>query len=140
MTGVRDIYAALSEMAVGDVVCRNLDEIKLEVAPADCPIRLLLPSTEGEMNFVGIGPTSRVAWRIRDLCLWQPMRAGTGIEQCGDDMLAYLELYQAGVRALRNPTTGSSITNVVYTMSPVAWANSDFWAIDIILEVEEYDP
>jgi len=66
--------------------------------------------------------------------------AGTGIEQCADDMLGYLELYQAAVRSLRNPTAGSSITSVVYTMSPVAWANSDFWAIDIILEVEEYDP
>ena len=137
---LRDIYAALSEMAVGDVPCRNLDEIKLDVSPADCPTRLLLPSTEGEMGFVGLGPTSRVAWRVRDLCLWQPVMAGTGIQQCADDMLGYLELYQAAVRALRNPTSGSSIVGVTYQMGPVAWADSDFWAIDIILEVEEYDP
>jgi hypothetical protein len=101
---------------------------------------MLLPATEGEQGFIGIGQLTRITWRIRDLCLWQPIQSGTGIEQCADEMLAYLELYSAAIRALRNPTAGSSITNVVYTMSPVPWADGDFWAIDIILEVEEYDP
>jgi len=135
---IRDIYFALSEMAVGDVPCRNLDEIKLQIQVQDTPVRLLLPSTEGEVGFLGIGPTTRTTWRIRDLCLWQPIQSGTGIEQCADDMLAYLELYTAAIRNLRIPTNQSSITNVVYTMSPVPWASGDFWAIDIILEVEEY--
>jgi hypothetical protein len=135
---IRDIYLALAQMQVGDVPCRNLDEIKLQIQVQDTPVRLLLPSTEGELGFRGIGSGTTIAWRIRDLCLWQPIQSGTGIEQCADEMLAYLELYSQALRNLRVPTTQSSITNVVYTMSPVAWASGDFWAIDIILEVEEY--
>ena len=137
---IRDIYTAISEMDVGDVVCRNLDEIKLQVRADDCPQRLMLPSTEGEMGFMGIGATGRTSWHIRDLCLWQPIIAGTGVEQCAGDMLGYLEQYQTAVRALRNPTAGSAIVGVSYKITPIAWATTDFWAIDITLEVEEYDP
>jgi len=137
---LRDIYFAVSEMAVGTAQARNLDEIKLTVKASDCPMRLLLPSTEGDMAFVGIGQLTRVTWRIRDLCLWQPIVAGTGIEQCADDMLAYIELYGAAVRALRNPAAGATIVGVTYKITPILWATTDFWAIDITLEVEEYDP
>lgn len=137
---LRDIYSAVSEMAVGDVVARNLDELKLQVRGGDCPVRLLLPATEGELEFFGIGQLTRVSWRIRDLCLWQPIVAGTGVEQCAGDMLAYIELYSSAVRSLRNPTAGSAITGVSYKISPIAWATADFWSVDITLTVEEYDP
>ena len=137
---LRDIYFAVSEMAVGDVEARNLDELKLQVKMDDCPLRLLLPATEGDLEFFGIGPLTRVTWRIRDLCLWQPIIAGTGLEQCADEMLAYIELYSTAVRALRNPTAGAAITGVSYKIAPIAWGTTDFWSIDITLQVEEYDP
>jgi hypothetical protein len=137
---LRDIYFAVSEMAVGDVEARNLDELKLQVKMDDCPVRLLLPATEGDLEFFGLGSLTRVTWRIRDLCLWQPVVAGTGIEQCADDILAYIELYSSAVRALRNPSAGSAVTGVTYKIVVVPWGTTDFWAIDIILTVEEYDP
>lgn len=56
---LRSLYYAISEMAVGDVGCRNLDEIKLEVRATDCPMRLLLPSTEGMMGFIAIGTLTK---------------------------------------------------------------------------------
>jgi len=137
---LRDIYFAVSEMDVGDVEARNLDELKLQVKMDDCPMRLLLPATEGDLEFFGIGSLTRVTWRIRDLCLWQPIIAGTGLEQCADEMLAYIELYSSAVRALRNPTAGTAITGVSYKISPIQWGTTDFWSIDIVLQVEEYDP
>ena len=135
---LQDIYWKLSEMPVGDVKARNLDEIKLQVRAVDLPLRMLLPSTEGEQGFISIGTLTRTTWRIRDLCLWQPVVEGTGIEQCAGDMLAYIQLYAAGIRAMRNPTPESTIMTVTFTLGPVAWATSDFWAVDTILEVEEY--
>lgn len=137
---LRDVYQAISNMQTGDVKCRNLDEIQLQVKATDCPIRLLLPSTEGEQEFFGIGTLTKVTWKIRDLCLWQPILAGTGIEQCAGDMLAFIELYGAAIRALRNPVTGATIVGVSYKITPIAWATTDFWAVDTNLTVEEYDP
>lgn len=138
MSGIRSIYYAISEMAVGDVVARNLDEIKLSVRATDCPLRLLLPATEGEQAFIAIGTLSKTVWRIRDLCLWQPVVEGTGIEQCANEMLAYVELYAAGIRAMRNPTPESNIVSVSFQILPIKWATSDFWAVDITVEVEEF--
>lgn len=135
---IRDIYYRISEMPVGTVRARNLDEIKLAVRESDCPVRLLLPSTEGGQGFVAIGTLSKTTWRIRDLCLWQPLVAGSGIEQCANDMLAYIELYAAGIRAMRSPTPESNIVSVTFQLGPVPWATSDFWAVDVTVEVEEY--
>lgn len=134
---IRDIYTKIAETAIGTVQARDLDEIKLTVRAADCPMRLLLPSTQGSQGFVAIGTLSNTHWFVRDLCLWQPIIEGTGIEQCANDMLAYIELYAAAIRAMRNPTPQSNIVNVEYQLGPVAWANIDFWAIDISLEIEE---
>jgi hypothetical protein len=135
---LRDIYLALSEMAVGDVVARNIDEIKLAVRASDCPVRMLLPATEGNESFIAIGTLTKTYWRLRDLCLWQPIVEGTGIEQCAQDMLAYIELYTAAIRKMRNPTPESVITTATIQLGPVPWATSDFWAVDITVEVEEY--
>lgn len=137
---LRDIYFQLSEMAVGGVVARNLDEIKLQVRADDCPMRLLLPATEGDLAFMGIGALTKANWRIRDLCLWQPIVAGSGIEQCANEMLAYIEMYGTGIRALRNITAGGHIVSVTYKMAPIPWGATDFWSVDITVEVEEYDP
>ena len=100
----------------------------------------MLPATEGDLSFMGIGPLTKANWRIRDLCLWQPIVAGTGLEQCADEMLAYMEMYATGIRALRNVTPGATIVGVSYKMAPILWGTTDFWAVDITLEVEEYDP
>ena len=137
---LRAIYFQISELDIGTVTARNLDELKLGVKAADCPMRLLLPATEGDMAFVSIGQMTRAVWRIRDLCLWQPIVAGTGLEQCADEMLAYIELYGAAIRTLRNPTAGATITGVTYKIAPILWGATDFWSVDITVEVEEYDP
>jgi len=135
---LRSLYYAISEMAVGDVVCRNLDEIKLTIRAEDCPMRLLLPSTEGEMGFIAIGTLTKTPWRIRDLCLWQPIMAGSGIEQCANEMVAYIELYAAAIRKMREPVPGTNLISATFKLGPVLWATSDFWAIDVVLGVEEF--
>lgn len=136
--GIRDLYTTISEMAVGDVKARDLYDIKLIVRSEDCPLRLLLPSTTGEQGFVAIGTLTKTVWSIRDLCLWQPVNAGTGIEQCAADMVAYIELYAAAVRLLRNPGPGANIAGVSFTLGPVDWGTVKYWAIDATLEIEEH--
>lgn len=141
---VRDLYERISEMAIahpdptrGLINTRNIDEIKLEVRDTDCPMRLLLPDTKAEMTFVFIGGTTTRRYTIRDLCLWQTVTAGSGIEQCANDMLTYIELYLAGLKALRNPAPGCTLVSVTMQMGPVPWATTDFWAVDTSIEVEE---
>lgn len=135
---IRDIYEVISEMAIADVKARNLEEIKIQVRATDCPIRMLLPSTRGEQGFVAIGTLSKTTWYIRDLCLWQPVTAGTGIEQCANEMLGYMELYAKGIRGLRNPTPESHIVSVSFQLGPVPWVKTSYWAIDTLLVVEEH--
>lgn len=135
---IRDIYTAISEMKIADVKARNLEEIKIQVRATDCPVRMLLPSTRGELGFVAIGTLSKTSWYIRDLCLWQPVTEGTGIEQCANDMVAFMELYAKGIRALRNPTPESHIISASFQLGPVPWVNTNYWAIDILLVVEEH--
>lgn len=144
---IRDLYERVSELPIahpdptrGLIKARNIDEIKLEVRDTDCPVRLLLPSTEGQMAFVAIGTMTETLWRIRDLCLWQPVTAGSGIEQCADDMLGYIELYLAGLKSLRNPAPGCTLESVTMQMGPVPWATTDFWAVDTLLEIREITP
>jgi len=135
---IRTIYENISEMAIADVKARNLEEIKLQVRASDCPIRMLLPSTKGEQGFVAIGTLSATTWYVRDLCLWQPLVAGTGIEQCANEMLGYIELYAAAIRAMRNPTSESHIVSVTFQLGPVLWVQTDYWAVDVQLEIEEF--
>jgi len=135
---LRQIYEAMSEMAVGDIGCRNLDEIKLTVRAEDCPMRLLLPSTKGDQGFIAIGSLSKTLWHVRDLCLWQPVVAGSGIEQCANELLTYVEEYGAAVRALKAPTAESVIVTVVFQLGPVPWAATDFWAVDTLVGIEEF--
>lgn len=135
---IRDIYESISEMKVAKVKARNLEEIKIQVRASDCPIRMLLPSTRGEQEFTAIGTLTMTKWFIRDLCLWQPVTEGTGIEQCANDMVGFMELYSAGIRAMRNPTPESVIVSVSYQLGPVPWATTDYWAVDIVLVVEEH--
>lgn len=134
---IRALYTKLSEMAVGDVKARDLDGIKLAVRAEDCPLRLLLPSTLGDQGFIAIGTLTGTTWALRDLCLWQPVVAGSGIEQCAGDMVAFMELYAAGIRSLRSPGPGASIESVSFKLGPVEWGRVNFWAIDITVEIHE---
>ena len=136
--GIRDLYTTISEMVVGSVTARDLDGIKLIVRAEDCPVRLLLPSTTGEGNFVAIGTLTKTVWGIRDLCLWQPVNAGTGIEQCAGDMVAYIELYAAALRLLRNPGPAANVSAMSFRLGPVMWGTVNYWAIDVTLEIEEH--
>jgi hypothetical protein len=134
---LRAIYNAIAAIPVGTIPCRNLDQIKLVVRAQDCPMRVLLPTTDGEMGFIAIGTMTNTPWLIRDLCLWQPLVAGVGIEQCAFDMVQYIEQYIAAMKGVREVVAGATLVSATFRLGPVAWATTDFWAVDITLRVEE---
>ena len=136
-SAISAIYKAIANFKISNVKSRNISKIKLIVKDADLPCRMLLPSTSGELSFVGIGSLNNITWVIRDLCLWAPLTAGSGIEQFADSMVGYIRLYVAAIKAHRNPTNQSNITGIAFQMGPVPWAESDYWAIDVTLTVEE---
>jgi len=135
---IANIYLAIAAMKVGKVKCRNIDKIKLEIRDKDLPCRFLLPATEGDLNFVALGSSPiSIQWVIRDLCLWAPVSAGSGIEKFSQAMLEYEMLYIKRLQELLNPTSQSVITNATWRQSPIPWAEKDYWGIDYTLTVEE---
>jgi len=135
---ISDIYLAISKMKVGKVKCRNIDKIKLAIRDRDLPRRFLLPSTEGDLNFVALGASPiNIEWTIRDLVLWAPITKGAGIEKFAQSMVEFEMLYIKRLQENMNPTTQSVITSVTWRQGPVPWADKDYWAIDYSLKVEE---
>ena len=98
---------------------------------------MLLPSTSGDLEFIALGDLQKMTWVIRDLCIWAPLSAGSGIQQYAKGMVEYIRLYVAEIKANRNPTDLSVITGVAVQMGPIAWADTDYWAVDITLTIEE---
>ena len=136
-SAISAIYKEIANFKISNVKSRNIDKINLIVKDADLPCRMLLPSTSGELSFVGIGSLNNITWVIRDLCLWAPLTAGSGIEQFADSMVGYIRLYVAAIKAHRNPTNQSNITGIALQMGPIPWAEKDYWAIDVTLTIEE---
>ena len=135
---ISDIYLALSKMEVGKVKCRNINKIKLQIRERDLPCRFLLPSTEGDLNFVALGASPiNIQWLIRDLVLWAPIGAGSGIEKHAKSMVDFEMLYIKQLQENLNPTSQSVITNITWAQGPVPWADKDYWAIDYKLTVVE---
>jgi len=138
MSNIASVYTAIAAYApTGVTTTRNLATVQLEVADADLPCRLLLPSTSVEGDFVMIGNLQKVGWAIRDLCLWAPLGSGTGVAQYSTAMLTYIGSYLSKVKAGRSPAVGCTIIGVEVQMGPVPWGDDDYWAVDITLTVEE---
>ena len=121
MSNILDIYESISKMKVGSVKSRNVDKIKLAVPKGSLPMRMLLPSTSGEMEFIAIGNLQRMSWAIRDLCLFAPLTKGSGVHQYSKAMVDYISLYLAQIKTNRNPGTNSNIVGVEVQMGPIPW-------------------
>jgi len=137
MSGILDIYKSISNMKVGSVKSRNIDKVKLAIKTGELPLRLLLPSTSGDMDFIAIGDLQGIAWTVRDLCLFAPVTKGKGIEYFSKGMVEYLSLYMAQLKANRNPTNTSVVIGAEGVMQPIQWAEETYWAVDITLTIKE---
>ena len=138
MSAISDIYDAIAGWSFTGVTTRNIDEVKNTVHSGDCPLRILLPFTEGTQGFIALGNPTKVSWVIRDLCLWKPAAEGHGIEQCADDLIGYLSDYADSLKSNRSPSGQSHISNISYRMGVFPWGNTDFWGVEIQITVEEY--
>ena len=137
MSEIQDIYKSIANMKEGSIKARNIDKVKLSIPKGNLPMRFLLPSTSGGMEFIAIGNLQKMTWAIRDLCLWKPLSSGSGIEQFSKAMVDYLGLYMEQIKDNRNPTPLSNILGVEVQMGPMPWGDDDYWAVDITLTIEE---
>jgi len=136
ISAIEEIYLALANLELGGVKSRNLPEVKLQVRLADLPLRILVPSTTGELSFIAIGTLNKITWDITDLCLWAPLSGG-GIEQYAAPMMDYVKSYLSEIKNMRNPTSQSNIVGLGVELGPTPWADSDYWAIRMNLAIEE---
>lgn len=137
MSGIDEIYLAVANLNLGGIVCRNLPEVTLEVGQADLPLRILIPSTQGDGQFVMIGTLQKVEWALNDLCLWAPIDGGS-IERYAEPMLAYIKAYLAALKTILTPTAQSVLTGFTFEMKPRVWGEATYWAVNTLLAVEEY--
>lgn len=137
MSRIKEIYTSISKMKVGKIKARNIDKITLAVRDKSLPLRLLLPSTQGEGDFVAIGTLQQTGWAIRDLCLWAPLTKGSGIQEYSEAMVDYMSLYLAQIKANRSPASQCTIEGWEVQMNPVLWAEKSYWAVDITVTVKE---
>ena len=137
MSAIDDIYLAFANLDLGGITCRNLPEVTLEVAQADLPLRIMVPSTQGEGTFVMIGTLQKVEWAIHDLCLWAPMSGGNE-QQYFQPMMDYIKAYLTALKTLLTPTDQSHLTGWTFQVGPRAWGDAQYWAVDATFSVEEY--
>ncbi len=135
-SAIPDIYTALTNLPIGGVKARNITGVRLQMPQADLPLRLLLPSTGGNMSFVAIGTLQKLDWTITDVCLWAPLGAG-GIQQYAGPMLNFIREYIAALKSLRAPTSQSYVTGVAFQMGPLPWGDDDYWAVSTTVQVSE---
>lgn len=137
-SNILSVYDTLAGWSITNIkVTRDIDEVKLDIKQGDLPMRILLPSTEGELGFIDIGKLTNIQWQIRDLCLWAPLSAGAGIEQYASDIVTYVKDYIDNVKNNRSPANNTNIVGMSVRISPVPWGENDYWSIDILLQVEE---
>lgn len=70
------------------------------IESADCPARLILPSTEGDEHTFTAGMTGthmRVVWVIKDLLLYKPVEEGMGWLEVGYSLDDYCDSYIAAL-------------------------------------------
>ena len=82
---------------------------KRGVESADCPARIILPSTEGDMHRVepaGYGQVMRMEWVVKDLLLYKPVEEGAGWYEVGYSMDDYIDSYCAKLQAANHSATG----------------------------------
>ena len=137
MSKVLDIYKNIANMEVGSIKSRDIDKVNLTIRDGSLPLRMLLPATQGEMEFVMIGNLQKITWIVQDLCLFAPVTKGSGIKQFAKAMVDYLDLYLQGIKAMRSPVAGCHISGVAVQMQPVQWGEKTYWGVDITLTVEE---
>jgi len=137
MSNILEIYTSISDMTISSIEARNIDKINLTVTDGALPVRLLLPETSGELSFVGLGALSNMNWVIRDLCLYAPISAGSGIEQFAEGMVNYISLYIDEIKANRCVSGYGTILSMEAVMGPIEWATKNYWAIDITLVIKE---
>ena len=137
-SNISSVYTVLTAYdPTGVTTNRDITAAQLEVADADLPCRILIPATEGDAGFVGIGNLLSIDWRIQDVCLWAPVGAGTGVEQYSAALVTYIKSYLDKVKADRSPAAGCAITGLSFKISPIAWGKKNYWGVETIVTVSE---
>ncbi len=87
------------------------DEFKRSIESADCPARILLPSTEGDVHTLtkwsgGFARTMRMTWVIKDLLLYKPVEEGMGWYEVAYDLDDYVDSYASALVGAQRGASG----------------------------------
>ena len=107
---ITELVAALAAEADSVAVpVHEPDEFKSGRESADCPARVILPSTEGDVHMLtpmGFGQAMRMEWVVKDLLLYRPAGEGLGWLEVGYSLDGYIDSYAAKLALANHSATG----------------------------------
>lgn len=149
MSVIRDIYATLATqiVTVNDITPRvfDLHQLPNQVQRASLPCRLLVPmAPRGEardFNFIALGRTAMVTWRITDLLLWRAAASGKGLQDIAETLVGYAGAYVEMLRLNRAMgQTMAHITNARFVYGTFEWPDQggdEYDGVSCELDIEE---
>jgi len=141
------MVAALGPEVDGVVIYgEEVDNFRSGISSADCPARLMLPSTEGDVHSgepTGTGRTSRQVWIIKELLLYRPAGEGMGWLDVGYSLDAYCDSYVSVLTAANHDKTkfcsiSSEVLSWDFLVGVHTFANQQYYGVLVTLRVLEF--
>jgi hypothetical protein len=125
-----------------------VDEARRGLDSADCPARILLPSTEGDSHTgrpAGTNKTTRMEWTVKDLLLFRPAEEGFGWLDVGWALDAYVDSYVAQINTYNHSTaTGgfctvqAEILEYSFLVGVQTFAGRDYYGVLTTLRIMQF--
>jgi hypothetical protein len=137
--------AALAPTPSSDTVVRveTMAQVRDTLDEADLPVRRFEPigGTEAAVEWIALGSTVEVAWKIRDIFYFRIAGQGQGWQSWSNELKEYMESYINTIRTNRAIVSQGKIVNV--TMTPGVFAfpegtDHHFAGVAVVLEIHEY--
>jgi len=129
------------------VVVWEPDEFRRTADSADTPIRIILPSTEGDVHTfgpMGTGRLSRMEWVIKDMLLYAPVEEGLGWYDVAYDLDNYIDSYATALTAANhNLTTGfctipAEVESVTFQTGVHTFSARSYYGVLATLRIYEF--
>lgn len=151
-SAILDIYNHFDALSVtvGGVTPRvyDMDELPNRIERAQLPARLLFPvgaplsSGPTHGRYVTLDSIGRMAWRVRDLCLWRALGQGVGFRTIMPTLIDYSGKYSDALVAQRGILDNQAYIDTWQIVPTVIeWPDGSgawYFAVDAVVDVIEY--
>ncbi|HOA25595.1 MAG TPA: hypothetical protein PLD57_14740 [Aggregatilineales bacterium] len=144
--GLETIFDAVAALSVTtpDITptVYNFDAIPNRVDAEMLPVRLLMPLQDrnaagSAFTFIALGKTARAERRIVDLLLLRSLAQSTNIKAPIEDLVQYVDAYEAAVRSNRGLTANAAITGLDVALGRFEFGGVEYFGAEMTLTIYE---